>query len=150
MHGQSSSCFLLYLFFVGLIAEPKSKFMVRSHFTAAVPGLIASDVNFNFSCFVHNHGFCLLQVRCRTAFASSGYHVLLKFGLQDTLSHKVLKKCAKLRGDRNFCVCCTPPRRVHVQSTLHANTQTQKHLRIRTPTESSIQGKQNDRGREIE
>ena len=25
---------------------------------AAVQGLIVSDVNFNFSCFVHNHRFC--------------------------------------------------------------------------------------------
>ena len=38
--------------------------MIRSHLRAAVPGLIVSDVNFNFSCFDHNYGFCLLQVYC--------------------------------------------------------------------------------------
>ena len=59
--------------------------MIRNHSPAVVPGLIVSDVNFNFSCFVHNHGFCFLQVWCPTVFASSGHRVLLNFGLQDTL-----------------------------------------------------------------
>ena len=53
--------------------------MIRSYFTAAVPGLIISDVNFNFSCFVLNHGFCFLQVWCPAVFASSGHCVLLKW-----------------------------------------------------------------------
>ena len=35
--------------------------MIRNHSTAAVPGLSVSDVNFNFTCFVHNYGFCFLQ-----------------------------------------------------------------------------------------
>ena len=61
---------------------------------AAVPGLIVSDVNFNFSCFVPNQGFSFFggQVWFPTVFASSGHCVLLKFGLQDTLSYKVLRK----------------------------------------------------------
>ena len=71
--------------------------MVRSHFPAAVPGLIVSYVKFNFSCFVHNHRFCFLQVWCPTVFASSEHHVLLKSGPQDTSSCKVLKKCATLQ-----------------------------------------------------
>ena len=71
--------------------------MVRSHFMAAVLGLIVSDKNFNFSCFVHNHRFCFLQVSCLTVFALSGHRVLFKFGLQDTLSYNVLKKCATLQ-----------------------------------------------------
>ena len=62
----------------------------------AILGLIVRDVNFNFSCFVHNHEFCFLQVWCPAVFASSGHRVLLKLGLQDTLSYKVLKKCATL------------------------------------------------------
>ena len=57
----------------------------------AVSGLIISDVNFNFSCFIHNHIYCFLQVWCPVVFASSGQCILLKFGLQDTLSFKVLK-----------------------------------------------------------
>ena len=59
----------------------QSQFMIRSNFTAAVPGLTVSDLNFNFSCFVHNHGSCFLRVWCPTVFASSGHCVLLKFGL---------------------------------------------------------------------
>ena len=82
------------LFLCRLYSWTESKFMTRSHFMAAVPGLIISDVNFNFSCFLHNSQFCFLQVWCPTGptvFASSGHCVLLKFGLQDTLSHKVIK-----------------------------------------------------------
>ena len=67
---------------------------------AAVPGLIVCDVNFNFSCFVHIHRFCFPQVWCPIiVFTSSRHNVLLKFGLQDTLSDisdKVLQKCATL------------------------------------------------------
>ena len=70
--------------------------MIRGHFTAAVPGPIVSYVNFTFSCFVHNHRFCFLQDWCPTVFASSGHRVLLEFGLQDTLSCKLIKKCATL------------------------------------------------------
>ena len=74
----------------------ESKFKIRNHFTAAVSWLIVSDVNFNFSCFGHNHGFCFLQVWRPTVFASTKRCVLLKFGLQDTLSYKVIKTCATL------------------------------------------------------
>ena len=70
----------------------ESSFKIRNHSRAAVPGLmIVSGVNFTFSCFVHKHRFCFLRVWCSTDFASSGHPVLLKFGLQDTLSLKVLK-----------------------------------------------------------
>ena len=41
--------------------------------------------NINFSSIIHNHRFCSLQVWCPIVFASSGHHVLLKFGLQGTL-----------------------------------------------------------------
>ena len=68
--------------------------MIRNHCTAAVPGLIISDVNFNFSCFIHNHGLCVLHVWHPIVFASSGHVVQLKFGLQDTLSYKVPTNCA--------------------------------------------------------
>ena len=50
----------------------ESRFMIRNHSTAAIPGLTVKDVNFNFSCFVHNR-FCFLQVWCPTVFASSGH-----------------------------------------------------------------------------
>ena len=66
--------------------------MIRSHFTAAVPGLIVSHVNFEVSCSVHNHRFCFQQVWCPPDFASLGHSVLLKFGLQYNLSYKVIKK----------------------------------------------------------
>ena len=75
--------------------------MIRSHSAAAVSGIIVSDVNFNFSCFVHNSGFCFLQVWCPTVFVSSGHHVLLNFGIQDTLSYNVLKQCATLSNKRS-------------------------------------------------
>ena len=70
----------------------KNRFMIGHHSTAAVPGLAVSDVNFNFSSFVHNHGFCFLQVWCPTVFVSSGHRVLLNVGLWDTLFYYVLKK----------------------------------------------------------
>ena len=58
---------------------------------ADVSGLIVSGVNFNFFCFVHNHGFRFLQIWCPIVFASSGHRVLLEFGHHDTLSYKVIK-----------------------------------------------------------
>ena len=70
--------------------------MVSSHITAPIQGLIVSDVNFNFSCFVHHHVFCFLQVWCPAVFASLGLLVILKFDLQDTVSYKVIKKFATL------------------------------------------------------
>ena len=63
--------------------------MVRNHSAAAVLGLSLSDVNFNISCFVHNNGFCFLQVWCPAVFASSGHLVLSNVGLQNTLSYQV-------------------------------------------------------------
>ena len=82
------------LFLCKLYSWTESKVMIGSHFTAAVSGLIVCDVNFNCSCFVQNHRFCFLQVRCPTVFASSGHCGLLKFGLQDTSPYKVIRKCA--------------------------------------------------------
>ena len=38
----------------------ESKFVMRNHSTAAVPGLIVSEVNFNCSSFVDNQGFSFL------------------------------------------------------------------------------------------
>ena len=86
MHSAQSKCITLFLY-----SLTESKFMIRSYLTAAVPGLIVSDVNFNFSCSVHNHRFCFLEVWCPTVFVSLR-HVLSKFGIQDTLSCKVIKK----------------------------------------------------------
>ena len=40
---------------------------------AAVQGLIVSDMNLNFSCFVHNNRFCFLQVWCTIVFALLGH-----------------------------------------------------------------------------
>ena len=65
----------------------------------AVPGLIVSDVNFNISHFVHNNRFCFLQVWC-PVFASSGHPVPLNFGLKNTLSYWMLKKCATLQEEQ--------------------------------------------------
>ena len=70
--------------------------MIRNHCVAAVSGLIINDVNINFSCFVHNHGFCFLQVWSPVVTASSGRSLLSRYGLLDTLSYEVLKKCATL------------------------------------------------------
>ena len=67
------------------------KYQIVIHFTAPLPGLINGDVNFNVSCFVHNHGLCFPQFRCPTVFASSGHRALLTFGLQDTLCFKAIK-----------------------------------------------------------
>ena len=74
----------------------ESKLMIRNHSTAAAQGLFISDVNFNSSCFFHNHQLCFLQVWCPTVLAivlaSSGHYVQLKVGLQDTLSYTVVQK----------------------------------------------------------
>ena len=91
MYSAQSKCMMLFL--CGLCKSTGSQFIIRSRFTAAVPRLIVGDANFNFfSYFVHSHGFRFLEVWCLTVFASSGHHVLLKSGLQDTLSFKLLKK----------------------------------------------------------
>ena len=74
-----------------LYSWTESRFMVRNHSAAAVLGLSLSDVNFNISCFVHNNGFCFLQVWCPTVSASSGHRVPLNFGLHDTLSTRCSK-----------------------------------------------------------
>ena len=92
VHSQS----VIMLFLRRLYSWTESKFMIRSHVAAAVPGLTDSDVNFNFSCSVHSYGFCFLQVWCPAIFPSWGHRVLLKFCLQDTLSYKVMEKCAPL------------------------------------------------------
>ena len=65
---------------------------------------------FNTSCYVHNHGFCYRQVLCPIVFASSGHCVLLQFGLQDTLSYKVLKKMCNTGLPVSFVCFCV----VHV------------------------------------
>ena len=62
---------------------------------AAVSALI-SYAHFNLPSFVHNSEFCFLQVRCPVVSESSGYHVRLTFRIQDTLSYRVLEKCATL------------------------------------------------------
>ena len=83
-----------------LFSWTESNFMIRNHSTAAVQGLIISDVNFYFSCFVHNHRSCFLPVWCPIVFASLGHHVLLKSDPQDTLSQKMLKNV-------QCCTCLT-------------------------------------------
>ena len=71
--------------------------MIRNHTKAAIPGLTVKDVNFDFSCFVHNNGILFSASPVSYCFfVSSGQHVPLNFGLQDTLSYEVLKKCATL------------------------------------------------------
>ena len=79
VHSQSALCFAGFIW-------TESRFMIRNHSTAAVPGLTVSDVNFNISCLVHNR-FRFLQVWCPTDFASSGHGVLLNFGPRDSLSY---------------------------------------------------------------
>ena len=79
-------------FLCRLSSWTESKFIIRSHFMAAVSGLIVSGVNFNFFCFVHNCGFCFLQVWCPTVFASSGHRILLKFESPGHFEYKMIKK----------------------------------------------------------
>ena len=55
----------IVLFLCRPYSETESKFITGSHFTAAVPELIVLDVNFNFSCLVHNRGFCFLFLHHR-------------------------------------------------------------------------------------
>ena len=91
-HSQRALCF----FFVGSEAEPK----VNSWSEATLPQLFqdwlsvtwttAFPVSFKTMDFV----FCKSGVLL--FFASLGHCVLLKFGLQDTLSYRVIKKCAAL------------------------------------------------------
>ena len=52
------------LFLYRLTSRTESKFMIRSHFMGAVSRLIVSNVDLNFSCFIHNIGFCFVQVWC--------------------------------------------------------------------------------------
>ena len=63
----------------------ESKIMIRSHFTATVPGLIVSDVNFNFSCFVHNYVVVVFFFLGGVVFCKSGVPLFL--GHRDTVSY---------------------------------------------------------------
>ena len=88
MHGQRALCF------VGFIAElkvtsdqkPLHSSCSRTDWRAVV-STSTCHVLFTTTFFSWR-----LQVWCLTGFASSEYHVLLKFGLQDTLSYQELKK----------------------------------------------------------
>ena len=60
-------------------------------------------MNFNFSCFVHNHRLCFLQVWCPTVSALLGHHVILRFDLHYTLSYKVIKKMCNAVGVTQSC-----------------------------------------------
>ena len=61
---------------------------------AAIKALISDVHHFNLPSFVHDPGFCFLQLWCLIVSQLSGQHVLLTSGIQDTLSYKVLEKCA--------------------------------------------------------
>ena len=76
LHSQSASCF------VGFLCDKTPLYGSQ--------GLIFSDVNFNFSYFVHSRGFCFLQVWCPTVLASSGQHVLL-----------ISRRLCPIRGSKN-------------------------------------------------
>ena len=61
-YSAQSKCIML----CGLYGWTKNRLMIRNHSTLTVPGLLVADVNFSFSCFVHN-GFCFcnwVQVWC--------------------------------------------------------------------------------------
>ena len=74
VHGQSA----VWFFFVGFVAELKVNSWSEATLQQLFQDWFVSDVNFNFSCFVHSHEFCFLQVWCHTVFASSRHRVLLK------------------------------------------------------------------------
>ena len=86
MHSRSALSFfkISFLFLLEALQLTKSKFMIRRSFTTPVPGLTVSDVNFNFSCFVHNRRFHFLQVWCPTVFVSVG-HCPINFWVSRTL-----------------------------------------------------------------
>ena len=80
----------------GLYSWTESRFMIRNHSTAVVPGLIVSDVNFNFSCFIHNNGF----VFCKSGVLLLLHHrdtVSCSILVSRTLSYNVVQKCATLQ-----------------------------------------------------
>ena len=60
-----------------------------------------------FHVFVHNKRFFFffLQVWCPTVTASPGHHILLKFGLQDTLSY-YSSRCSKTCPDFLLSAYC--------------------------------------------
>ena len=94
VHSQSA----LYFFFVGSIAELKVNSWSKGTLQQLFQDWLSVMWTSNFSSSINNHGFCFLQAWCPTVFTSSGHHVLLKFGPQDILSNKVLKKCATYTG----------------------------------------------------
>ena len=83
-------------YFWRLQSWTRSSFMMRTHSTAAVSGMITSDVNFTFSWFIHNHGFCFLQVWCPTLFASSGTLCPIKIWSPGYFVLYGVQKCAIL------------------------------------------------------
>ena len=78
---------LIILFLCRLFCWNESKFMTKSHFTAAFPGLIVSDVNFNlpllcsqpwilFSACLVSYCFCIIGTPCPIKIWSPGHFVL--------------------------------------------------------------------------
>ena len=102
MHGQRTLCFF-FLLLCRLYSWTGSNSMNRSHFTASVSGLIqwlslmctstfpVLLARVLFSCKSGVLLFCFVSL-CSIIFVSLGHRVLLKFGIQDTLSYEVLKK----------------------------------------------------------
>ena len=78
--------------------------MVGNHSVAAGLGQIISDVNLNFPCSQPQiFFFFFLPIWYPIVFASSGHYALSQFGLQDTLSYKVLKKMCNT-GAYSMCL----------------------------------------------
>ena len=94
MHSAQSTCTLLGR----LYSWTDSKFRIRTHFYGSLyQDWLSVMWTSTFSCFVDNHGFCFLRKSwCPNDLTSSGQHVLLKSGLQDSLSYKLLKRCVTL------------------------------------------------------
>ena len=102
IHSARSKCNMLYR----LWNWNKSNFMIRNLYNslAAVPGVIFSDVNFAFSCFVHNHRILFSANLVSYCFL---HH-------QDTMSYYSLVsrtlcpwRCSKTAMLGNNCKCAT-------------------------------------------
>ena len=140
MYSARSKCMKLFL--CRLYCWTESKFMIRSHFTAGVPGLSVSDVNFNFCSQSQIFSF-FLQVWCPAVFASLGHCVQLKFGHQDMLSGKMFKKCATLAQTSDFFSLSAQCTQLYDSTQSSATALCRNCLRILTTDNAELGGCEN-------
>ena len=98
MYRQVKARYALFFssFFVGSLAEPKVNSWSDATLRQLFQDWLSVMWTLTFTVLFTTMDFVFFKSGVLLFFASSGYHVLLQFGLQDTLSWDVIKTSATL------------------------------------------------------